>query len=79
MNKETKHATQCARIFTTYSNGSLKHYNKLGSYIQFNKADKVDKIYVSGDAEQCSYQISYMSTLQPTTTVSLSTLYELNI
>jgi hypothetical protein len=34
---------------------------------------------VRGDAEQCSYQISYVSITQPIKTVRLATPYELNI
>jgi hypothetical protein len=43
------------------------------------KSDGIRQVFLRGDTDQCSYQISYTSLIQPVKNVRLSTLYDLSL
>lgn len=78
LNSQSAFGSNCATLLTL-SNGITKQYNTFGEILQLKKSDNYTSVYVRGNSDHCSYQISYVSLKYPVKTVTLSTLYDLNL
>jgi hypothetical protein len=79
LNGESRLSAKCASLYILDSEGNIKDSNEIGGSLQLKKTDQIRRVYVFGNNDQCSYQISYTSIDQPIKTVRLSTPYELKL
>jgi hypothetical protein len=69
----------CLTVEGALANGTVVKGNELSNDLQVEKKDQIERIFVKGQADACSFEISYISNSNPYRIVRLSQPYELNL